>query len=174
MRHIESPSGFSLIEVMVASAILGCAVLSIAQLVATSTGSTAGARAVSEATLLAWQKIDELRSLAFAFDGAGQPVTDETSDTATEPPRTSGGTGLTPSSSDTLRRDTAGYVDYLDTLGRQLGGGDRPPPGTRFRRRWAIAQGNGPDVLILRVRVVGNGQDGESASAITLRTRRRP
>ena len=82
---------------MVASAILGCAVLSIAQLVAAATGSTAGARGVSEATLLAWQKIDQLRSLAFAFDDAGGPVTDASTDTATEPERALGGTGLAPS-----------------------------------------------------------------------------
>src|SRR5690348_6892765 len=76
MRRIESSSGFSLIEVMVASAILGCAVLSIAQLAAASTRSTAGARDVSEATLLAWQKIDQLRALAWTFDDAGASIDD--------------------------------------------------------------------------------------------------
>ena len=60
----------------VASAILGCAVLSVAQLLAAAMGSTAAARGVSEATLLAWQKIDELRSLALTWDDAGAPITD--------------------------------------------------------------------------------------------------
>jgi prepilin-type N-terminal cleavage/methylation domain-containing protein len=190
MRALESSSGFSLIEVMVASAILACAVLSVAQLAAAAIGSTAGARGVSEATLLAWQKIDQLRSLALSFDDAGQPVTDLSTNTAVQPEQPFGGTGLAPSGEGTLTRDTGGYVDYLDAMGQPLGGGalgggalgggalgggDRPPPGTRYRRRWAIELfGGNPDVLVLRVRVIGAGRDDELASATTLRARRRP
>ena len=130
---------------MVASAILGCAVLSVAQLVATATSATADARRVSEATLLAWQKLDELRSLAFAFDDAGRSVTDP---------------ALGPSPAGTLTSDTDGYVERLDE---------------QYRRRWAIAPAAGnPDLLILRVRVVAAGRDHELASAATLRARRRP
>jgi hypothetical protein len=145
---------------MVASAILGCAVLSVAQLVAASTASTAGARGVSESTLLAWQKIDQLRSLAYTFDDAGLVVTDP---------------ALSPSPAGALNRDTAGYVDYLDALGLPLGGGDEPPRGTRYRRRWSLAfDGGNPDVLILRVHVLATGRDDVLASATTLRSRRRP
>ncbi|HZI80440.1 MAG TPA: prepilin-type N-terminal cleavage/methylation domain-containing protein [Vicinamibacterales bacterium] len=175
MRSFESSPGFSLIEVMVASAILACAVLSVAQLVVAATSSTAGARGVGEAALLAWQKIDQLRSLAFAFDDAGLPVTDMATDTAVQPERAAGGTGLTPSGDGTLSRDTGGYVDYLDALGQSLGGGDHPPPGTRYRRRWAVELfGGNPDVLVLRARVLAAGRDDELASATTLRARRRP
>jgi len=160
MSRIESSSGFSLIEVMVASAILGCAVLSVAQLVAAATGSTAGARDVSEATLLAWQKIDQLRSLALSYDDAGQPITD---------------VSLQPSPAGALSRDTGGYVDYLDALSQPLGDGDRAPIGTHYRRRWAVALSNGsPDLLILRVRVLGVGHEQELASAVTTHVRRRP
>ena len=144
MSRIHSSRGFSLIEVMVASAILGCAVLSVAQLVATATSATADARRVSEATLLAWQKIDELRSLAFTFDDAGLPVTDP---------------ALAPSPAGTLTSDTDGYVERLDA---------------QYRRRWAIAPAGNPDLLILRVRVVPAGREHELASATTLRARRRP
>ena len=133
MSRIESSSGFSLIEVMVASAILG---------------STAGARGVGEATLLAWQKLDELRSLALTYDDAGGPVTDAS---------------LQPSPGGALSRDTAGWVDYPVTLG------------TRYRRRWAINLSDGrPDLLILRVRVLGTGREQELASAVAARARRRP
>ena len=145
MQRLKCPRGFSLIEVMVASAILGGAVLSVAQLMATATSATADARRVSEATLLAWQKIDELRSLAFAFDDAGGSVTDP---------------ALGPSPVGTLTSDTDGYVERLDA---------------QYRRRWAIASAAGnPDLLILRVRVVAIGRDHELASAATLRARRRP
>ena len=146
MSRIESSSGFSLIEVMVASAILGCAVLSVAQLVAAATGSTAGARGVSDATLLAWQKMDELRSLALTFDDAGGPVTDA---------------ALQPSPAGALTGDTAGYVDA--------------PLGARYRRRWAIdSDADHPDLRILRVRVLAAGRSDELANAVTLRLRRRP
>jgi hypothetical protein len=130
---------------MVASAILGCAVLSVAQLVATAASATADARRVSEATLLAWQKIDGLRSLALTYDDAGLPVTDP---------------DLSPSPAGTLTSDIDGYVEQLDGP---------------YRRRWAIAAAGGnPDLLILRVRVVAAGRDHELASAATLRARRRP
>ena len=164
MRHIESSSGFSLIEVMVASAILGCAVLSIAQLSAVSTRSTAGAREVSEATLLAWQKIDQLRALAWTFDDAGIPV---------------GDAALAPSPAGVLTRDTSGWVDFLDAWGQPVGaawgGGAAPPVGTRYRRRWSVAaSGANPDLLILQVRVLAIGRDDELAGAASLRARRRP
>jgi prepilin-type N-terminal cleavage/methylation domain-containing protein len=144
MRRIESSSGFSLIEVMVASAILGCAVLSVAQLVATSTSATRNARDVSEATFLAWQKADELRSLVYGFDDAGAPITDA---------------ALQPSPAGTLERDTAGYVDA--------------PSGTSYRRRWAVGA-SVPEVLVVRVRVLAAGREQELASVATLRSRRRP
>ena len=148
MSRIESSSGFSLIEVMVASAILGCAVLSVAQLVAAATVSTAGARGVSEATLLAWQKIDQLRSLALTFDDAGAPVTDA---------------ALTPAPAGALSRDTDGWFDRPETIG------------ARYRRRWSVDQSAGnPDLLLLRVRVLATGREQELASAVAMRARRRP
>ena len=164
MSRVESSSGFSLIEVMVASAILGCAVLSIAQLAAASTQSTAGARDVSEATLLAWQKIDELRALAWTFDDAGAPV---------------GDAALSPSPAGALTHDSGGWVDYLDAWGQSLGGavagGGQPPAGTRYRRRWAVAaSGGNADLLILRVRVLAMGRENELAGAASLRVRRLP
>jgi prepilin-type N-terminal cleavage/methylation domain-containing protein len=164
VRGGASP-GFSLIEVMVAAAILGCAVLSIAQLAATATSATASARGVSEATLLAWQTVDELRSLAWAFDDAGVPVSDA---------------GLAPSPAGALSHDADGCVDYLDAWGQSLGGGalgegDRRPRGTRYRRRWAVVPSAGnPDLLILRVRVLAAGREEELAAAASLRARRRP
>jgi prepilin-type N-terminal cleavage/methylation domain-containing protein len=166
MRSFESSSGFSLIEVMVAAAILGCAVLSIAQLSVVSTRSTAGAREVSEATLLAWQKIDQLRALAWTFDDAGVSI---------------GDAALAPAPAGVLTHDMDGWVDYLDAWGQPVGGpldgggGAAPPPGTRYRRRWSVAaSGATPDLLILRARVFAIGRDDELAGAASLRARRRP
>jgi prepilin-type N-terminal cleavage/methylation domain-containing protein len=162
MHTLDSSRGFSLIEVMVASAILACAVLSVAQVVAVATSATAGARGVSEATMLAWQKVDELRGLAFTYDDAGVPVTDD---------------GLASSPGGTLSRDTAGYIEHLDAFGQRLGddGVESPPRGARYRRRWAIAlTGGAPDAVIVRVRVLDVAREQELASAATVRARRRP
>jgi prepilin-type N-terminal cleavage/methylation domain-containing protein len=161
MQTLDSSRGFSLVEVMVASAILAGAVLSIAQVMTVAIRSTASARGMSEATLLAWQKVDELRGLAFTFDDAGGPVTDD---------------ALAPSPGATLSRDTSGYVEYLDTLGQRIddGGVGDPPRGARYRRRWAIEHSSGsPDAAILRVRVLDVALEGELASAATIRARRR-
>ena len=45
---------------------------------------------------------------------------------------------LTPSPAGALDRNTSGYVDYLDAYGRSLGGGESPPAGTVYVRRWSI------------------------------------
>jgi prepilin-type N-terminal cleavage/methylation domain-containing protein len=170
MRSRRGEAGFSLLEVMVASTVLAGAVVAVAQIFAIATASNAEARATSEATMLAWQKIEQLRSLAFTRDDAGQPITDEGADTAAEPPGAFGGTGLGSSPAGTLDRDTGGYVDYLDGFGESRGGGARPPGGVRYRRRWAI-EADGPDRLILRVRVLPVGREIEAASVVALRTR---
>ena len=173
MRSFSSARGFSFLEVMVAAAVLGGAVLSVAQLFAAATASTADARSVSEGTVLAWQKVEQLRSLAFTNDDAGGPITDTTPDTAADPERAFGGTGLSVSPDDALDRDVPGYVDYLDARGEPLGGGTPPPPGTRYRRRWAIAPVGGTDLLVLRVRVLPMGRDMDAAGVVAMRARRR-
>jgi prepilin-type N-terminal cleavage/methylation domain-containing protein len=174
MRSLTSPSGFSLIEVTVASAVLAGAVLSAAQLFAAATAATVDARTVGEATVLAWQKLEQLRSLAFTIDEAGGPITDISADTAASPERAFGGTGLSSSPVSALTRDTPGYVDYLDARGVSLGGGVRAPGAARYRRRWAIEAPDGPNLLVLRVRVLPVGGEVEAARVVSLRVRRLP
>jgi prepilin-type N-terminal cleavage/methylation domain-containing protein len=173
MRSRGGNAGFSLLEVMVASSVLAGAVVAAAQLFAVATASNADARTTSEATMLAWQKIEQLRSLAFTSDEAGQPITDVDADTAAEPPAAFGGAGLSPSPAGALDRDTDGYVDYLDGFGVPRAGGARAPRGVRYRRRWAI-EADGPDRLILRVRVLPIGREVDAARVVALRARRLP
>jgi len=174
MRSLSNPSGFSLIEVMVAAAVLAGAVLSAARLFAVATATTIDARTVGEGTVLAWQKLEQLRSLAFTIDDAGQPITDTSTDTAASPERGVGGTGLSSSPILALTRDTPGYVDYLDARGVSLGGGAGPPGAARYRRRWAIEAPGGPDLLVLRVRVLPVGGEVEAARIASFRARRLP
>jgi prepilin-type N-terminal cleavage/methylation domain-containing protein len=173
MQRLRNSDGFSLLEVMVASAVLAGAVLSAAQLFAVATFSNTDARATSEATMLAWQKVEQLRSLAFTTDDAGGPITDIGADTASDPIGALGGSGLSASPAGALERDTDGYVDYLDEFGMSLGGGVPAPRGTRYRRRWAI-DADGPDRLVLRVRVLLVGREVEAAGVVAVRTRRLP
>jgi type II secretory pathway pseudopilin PulG len=163
--------GFSLIEVVIASGLLAGSVLTVAQLFATASEATAGARATGEAAVLAWQKIEQLRSLAFGRDAAGQPIDDTESDTAAVPERAAGGSGLRVGGA--LDRDADGWVDFLDGFGQPLGGGAVPPAGARYRRRWAVS-GAGPDLLVLRARVLPVGRDTELAVVVTLRARKAP
>ncbi len=149
--------GFSLIEVLVASALMVVALAGLAQLAVASVLAGDGSRAVTLAAVLASQKIEQLRALAWTVDAAGAPVSDTATDTSRSPERPAGGTGLAPSPPDALLEDTSGYCDYLDGHGRSLGGGSRPPAGTVFVRRWSIQPLAGRDGLVMTVSVTRAG-----------------
>ena len=112
-------AGFSLLEVMVATAMLATALVSLAQLFALSTRSNIGSRNMTYAAVLAQQKIEELRSLAWGFDQVGLPISDFSTDTTVTPEQPLGGTGLSPGpglgGNGTLQANTPGYVDYIDS-----------------------------------------------------------
>jgi prepilin-type N-terminal cleavage/methylation domain-containing protein len=103
--------GFSLIETLTAITILGYALLALAPLVMTTRRVNSESRHLTAATLLALDKIEDLRSAAI---------------TAASP-------------SDALDRNAPGFCDFFDALGTPLGGGGAVPIGTAFVRRWSIA-----------------------------------
>ena len=143
--------GFTLVEVLVALALLCVAALGGIQLVATATQMTSRAGALSTAAALAAARLEGLRGLQFEFDSSGLRLTDLTTDLAADPPA-SGGVGLTPSGSGSLDTNTPGYVDFTDANGASLGGGVMPPPGAVFVRRWSIeAFGGSSDLVVLQV-----------------------
>lgn len=164
----ESPSserGFSLIETIVAVGLLTAVTISVAQLFAMATAANLSAKGGTSTALLATQKMEQLRSLAWGLQGdVGMPITDTTTNLATDPPQ-SNGRGLRPSPLATLRSSTTGYVDYLDIDGRWIGTGASPPAGTAFVRRWSVTPltSNPDNTLVLQVRVVSLGKDAESA-----------
>ena len=131
--------GFSLVEVVIAMAILMTVSLGVAQLFAISTNANQVARRQTSTTSLAAQKMEQIRSLTWGFDltGLGLPVTDTTTNLANYP-MTTDGNGLNPSPARTLDENTAGYVDFLDANGAWVGTGLQPPPTAVFVRRWAI------------------------------------
>jgi prepilin-type N-terminal cleavage/methylation domain-containing protein len=161
-------SGFTLLEVMVALLIFAGTFLVVAQLLAVATRAGDQSRSMSIAATLAAQKVEQLRALAWGYDVDGTPL-DE----------------LGPSPPGSLGADTAGFVDYLDDSGLQVGSDPPAPAPAAFARRWSVEADGAvapPAALTLRVavfrrRVLSAGAVGapawiEVTRIVTARARR--
>ena len=152
----NSQRGFSLVEVVISMALLTTVSLGVAQLFAAATNANQVAHHRTSTTAMAEQKMEQVRSLDWGFDlqGQGLPVTDTTTNLSVYPHQANG-TGLNPSPSDTLLRNTPGFVDYLDASGAWVGTGDQPTPGAVYIRRWAVVPlpTNPNNTLVLQVLV---------------------
>ena len=129
--------------------------LGVAQLFGIAIQRNMAARYQTSTTVLAQQKLEQLRALTLGFDDAsGLPLTDMSTNLTTEPP-SSGGGGLNPSPSNSLSANTPGYVDYLDSRGNYVGTGGAPPANALYIRRWNISPlpTNPNNTLILQVLV---------------------
>ena len=111
---------------------LSVAVSGLAHLLTVAAYTNARARATTYAAVLAQQKMEQLRGLAWGFDALGLPLSDTTTDTTAVEELPSGGQGLTPSApagaTGPLAENTAGYCDFLDGFGNSLGGGTAAAP----------------------------------------------
>jgi type II secretory pathway pseudopilin PulG len=178
-------SGFSLLEVMVATGLLVTALVSLAQLFVISTRSNIGSHNTTYAAVLAQQKLEELRALDWGYDTQGLPLSDTTTNTTVSPETPTGGTGLSPSPSSTLQQNTAGWVDFVDSFGNKLGTGANPPQNAIYTRRWSVTPmpTNPNNTLVLQVLVTRNNNRGvadqgavmrlpEEARMITVKTRK--
>ncbi len=164
IHRLARERGFTLLEVLIATTLLFVGVAALAGLSMMATRANTAARTTTFASLLAAQKMEELRSLTWGYDALGQPRSD-----------------LTPSPADALSHNTSGYCDFLDAAGRSLGGGSSPPAQAAFVRRWSIEPlpSNPANTLVLHVLVmrVRSDQSGvahalpDEASLVTVRTR---
>jgi prepilin-type N-terminal cleavage/methylation domain-containing protein len=138
-RSSFNSRGFSLVEVVVAMGILTAVSLGVAQLFAASTRVNVMARSQTSTTMLAEQKLEQIRSLTWGFDtnGEGLPVSDTSTD-MTVYPTTQGGSGLNPSPGDSLEHNTEGFVDFVDAGGAWVGTGGTAPATAVYIRRWSI------------------------------------
>lgn len=144
---------------MVAAALVATIAVGVAQIVDQSIRASVVARGRTVATVLALQKMEQLRSLAWseALDpttGVFVPSSDLTTDLSTDP-ITSGGPGLAPSPATTLEDNAPPYVDYLDALGSWVGNGPAKPPEAVYIRRWSVQplEAHPADALVLQVLV---------------------
>jgi prepilin-type N-terminal cleavage/methylation domain-containing protein len=137
---VRADRGFSLIEVMIASALLATSITMLAQLFAISVGNNVIARQTTIAVVLAAQKIEQLR--------AGRP--------------------LSLSAASTLRISTEGYVDYLGSDGTPLGGaGLTVPDGTAYIRRWSVESMTAGSAVLLQVAVTRRANARDSLVGAT-------
>lgn len=163
---LESPnreiakSGFALFEVMVALALLTGAVVALAGLFNVSARANRTSRASSLAVILALQKMEQLRGLAWGYGPAGEEWVDLDADISVWP-ESSGGSGLAASPAGSLLANLPGFADYLDGSGNWVGTGSSPPAGTVYVRRWSIEPlADSPlDTLVLRVVVFLRGTE---------------
>jgi type II secretory pathway pseudopilin PulG len=185
-------SGFSLIEVLLATGLMAFALVSLAQLFALSTRNNVSARYSTLSSILAEQKMEQLRALTWGFDLLNLPLSDLSTNVAAFEATgacaaaTAGSSvGLTPSPSNTLQANVDGYVDYVDENGCGLGGGTVMPANTVYVRRWSIEPlpTNPNNTLILQVLVTprfdrGIANDGsvtrlpDEARLISVKTRK--
>jgi hypothetical protein len=131
-------NGSTLIEVLIAMVIMVTGVLSMSQLFLISTMNNTSSRNDTYATVLAEQKLEQLRALAYGFDMAGLPVSDVDSDTSVSPTAPGGGTGLQPSPPTALQDNVPGFVDHLNAQGAIVGNGANAPPTAMYTRRWSV------------------------------------
>jgi len=171
MRAAESKStrdaGFTIIEVLIAMVLLSIVALGVAQMFGLAIHATQAARFQTSTTVLASQKLEQLRGLTWGFDsnGSGLPVSDTSTNLAVEPPTGSGG-GLDPSPANSLEVNTPGYVDFLDSRGLWVGTGTAAPPDALYIRRWNISPLpiNPNNTLILQVLVTTVHRDRQAVA----------
>jgi prepilin-type N-terminal cleavage/methylation domain-containing protein len=170
--------GFSLVEVLVASTIMAVALTTLAQLFVMSTRTNIGAKSTTYAALLAEQKMEQLRGLAWGFDNLGLPMTDITTN-ITVVPEDGTGTGLAPSPDGTLSNNVRGFCDFIDKSGQSLGTGTTPPGNTSYIRRWSIEPlpTNPNNTIVLQVLVTPwhdrGSADGINADGSNKKTTKR-
>jgi hypothetical protein len=119
--------GTTLIEVLVAMGVTVTGALAMAQLLTAAAATNAMARSITVTTVLAAQKLEELRAF---------------------PP---------PPSIGTLQRNTPGYVDYVDGFGRVVNGTRRGATTVFTRRWQIELLPSDPDAAVVQVRVMRQG-----------------
>jgi type IV pilus modification protein PilV len=168
-------AGSSLVEVLIAALIMVTGVLAMVRLIVLAVESNVDARSRTMATILAMQKIEQLRALTWTIDPSGAAIEDTSTDTSSVP-ESSGGTGLQISPEATLRVNTPGFVDHLDATGAIVGGGGQPPPQAAYTRRWSIAPAVVGESLVLQVTVmrknVRDARPGRDITVATVKTRK--
>jgi hypothetical protein len=148
LRCFVNAAGSTLVEALIATLVLTTGLVAMAELVRLAVSSNARARSGSLTAILASQKMEQLRSLAWEFDVSGVAVSD--SDLQSSPW--------------SLQRNTPGFVDHLDGGGLVVGQGVEVPASAVYTRRWSIEPlpASGEHVVLMQVLVTGTQSRGSA------------
>lgn len=167
--------GFTLIESVVA---LGLSATLVATLFPVYWHVTRGALLAhqhSMGTMLAAQRLEQLRGLTYRFEDtpAGPERSTDLATTLSGATMGQSGPGLAASPPGTLVVSTPGYADYLDAQGQWVGDGASAPPGAAFVRRWAVTPSlsNPDDGVMLQVMVASLADEQRSGPRSDARRR---
>jgi len=136
----QTESGFTLIEVLVALFLLAGVALLLADLTCRAARITDRARRQVVMTMMAVERVEQLKGLSWGLGDAAAPVpvSDFGTDLSGVAPGP-GGDGLSVSPIDSVAVNERGYVDFADRRGDWLGSGPTVPPGAAFVRRWRVS-----------------------------------
>lgn len=151
----DSNAGLTLVEVVVAIALFALVSAAAAHLLVWVTRAMWSSGMETIALAAAQAKLEELESLAWRWDEAGNRVSDVSTNLSGRTP-SSGGSGLAVSPPNSLTENVDGYTDYLDERGGWVGSGSSPPDSAAFVRRWQVSALTAApdDTLVFRVLVV--------------------
>ena len=161
--------GFTLAEVVICAGLLVAVASGVAQLLSMAVRTSDAARTRTLATLLAVQRMEQLRGLAWGAQS------DLVTDLSTDPPGATG-RGLQPSPAGSIDANVPPYVDHLTDDGEWAGNGALPPPDAAYTRRWSVLplDSDPGHTLRLDVRVMrARGPSGQDVHLVSIRTRRR-
>jgi type II secretory pathway pseudopilin PulG len=162
-------AGFTLLEILIAAGLVVAIAAGGSHILSVAIRASHNARVRTMASILAAEKLEQLRSLAWSHTTTTSPaisvsLSDVTTDLSVDP-ATDAGPGLRPAPPGTLDADTAYYVDYLDGAGRIATGGGSPPAAAVYIRRWAVRglDSDPENVLVLTVMVTPRGSSGAAS-----------
>ena len=140
MRRLGGETGTSLMEVMIASAILITLMAGLMSMMGVAIKTTENqGHLAARTTEYAQDKMEQLLALAF---------TDGVSDTRTFPATGSGGSGLAIGGSIDVNNPVDLYTDYLDENGNLLASaGGAAPSGWFYKRVWKVEYVTGSTTL---------------------------
>jgi len=173
-----SEDGITLLDALVATAILMTVTTGVAGLLTWSTRAAAVAGTQTTAVWLAQQKLEQLAALEWSVDERGIARSDESTSVAVDPMRDSG-PGLRASPGSAADVDTPEYMDFTGADGSWRGNA-APRPGAAFVRRWSVVPfaGDAQNTLVITVSVRplsearrGSRQVSSGATLQTVRTR---
>ena len=137
----RTQAGFTIVEVLIASALLIAVSAGVGPLIGVATMRGRDARVQTTTALLSASRLEQLRALSWGYEPGFEtgkvPRSDAATDLSAAVP-TQSGPGLSPSPPGTLSANIPPYVDFLDVRGQWVGTGPVPPPGAVFIRRWSI------------------------------------